>query len=185
LWFTALTIQKNAETLSSQVAGRKMNPCARGNILIWAAIPAIWLTVIFLLSSDPNSAQMTGSIVGGTNNLFVRKMAHFLEYTLLFVLIKNPLALVQLATGSSIIRSRHHNLKVFVAVVLFACMDEWHQSFVPLRCSSAVDVLIDTLGALTGWAASAFVDKHFLNQTQTMEGLVQEKITSYRSDQTC
>lgn len=159
-----------------------MNPCARGSLLFWAAIPTLWLTVMFLLSSDPNSAQLTGSIVGGDNNLLVRKLAHLVEYALLFLLLRNPLALVQIATRSSIIRSRHHSLKVFFAVILFACLDEWHQSFVPQRCSSAADVLVDTAGACAGWIMSALIERYFLHQTQSTEGLVQQRITSYRSD---
>jgi VanZ family protein len=35
-----------------------------------------------------------------------------------------------------------------VVAAAFAVLDEWHQSFVPLRQSSPIDVAIDTFGAL-------------------------------------
>ena len=33
---------------------------------------------------------------------------------------------------------------------LYAASDEWHQSFVPSRSASIVDVLIDCVGAMCG-----------------------------------
>jgi hypothetical protein len=39
-------------------------------------------------------------------------------------------------------------LATLVVAAAFAVLDEWHQSFVPLRQSSPIDVAIDTFGAL-------------------------------------
>jgi VanZ family protein len=44
--------------------------------------------------------------------------------------------------------------RVLLVVALYAASDEWHQSFVPNREASVVDVLIDTVG---GGAALSLV----------------------------
>lgn len=52
--------------------------------------------------------------------------------------------------------SRYNNIKLKLAVyaiisgVIYACTDEFHQSFVPGRTSSLKDVFIDSLGVITG-----------------------------------
>ena len=57
-------------------------------------------------------------------------------------------------------RTRHdlpmyrRQLWIFLAVALFGLSDEWHQSFVPGRDSSAFDWLADALGAALGLALS-------------------------------
>lgn len=108
--------------------------------------------------------------------MLARKIAHVIEYALLFVLIKNPLALVQFATRSSLVRSKHHEWKAFAAVVVFACLDEWHQSFVPGRCATVTDVFIDSAGALIGWIGSNYVEKLLLSEKRTVESLVKQRI---------
>lgn len=122
-------------------------------ICVMLAVPGIWLAIMFLLSSDPHSSRTTSQLVGGEFNMLFRKSAHFLEYLLLFVLIKQPTRVLRMVWDSqavSTMRTPAH-LTVFLVVVLLACLDEWHQSFVPHRHSTASDVLIDTLGALMGW----------------------------------
>ncbi|MGL5935479.1 MAG: VanZ family protein [Cetobacterium sp.] len=73
-------------------------------------------------------------------NLDVRKLAHFTVYLLL---------------GSSYFLS-YENLtlenamKAVCLKFLYACSDEFHQSFVPSRGPSFRDVLIDTSGSIIG-----------------------------------
>ncbi len=69
----------------------------------------------------------------------IRKAAHMSEYALLYLSLyyghhKNGLS--------------HVPLLSLLMVVLFASLDEYHQTFVPGRAGMYTDVLIDTCGAL-------------------------------------
>jgi len=46
-------------------------------------------------------------------------------------------------------RSRRLVLSLAITMI-YAASDEWHQSFVPSRSASLIDVLIDTTGGLCG-----------------------------------
>lgn len=70
----------------------------------------------------------------------VRKLAHFTIYALLgfntFYMYK----------GYGL---KKYGLFAFITCVLYACSDEWHQSFVSGRSPQIRDVCIDSLGALS------------------------------------
>ncbi|MGL5355987.1 MAG: VanZ family protein [Cetobacterium sp.] len=73
-------------------------------------------------------------------NLDVRKLAHF---TIYFILGMNYfLAFKELNFESG--------TKAIVLTFLYACSDEFHQSFIPNRGPAFKDVLIDTSGGLLG-----------------------------------
>ena len=71
----------------------------------------------------------------------IRKLAHFSEYAVLALCMAITLACHGV-----------RGFKLFVCIVLFAAAfaagDEYHQSFVPGRGPSVVDVLIDSSGAI-------------------------------------
>lgn len=67
----------------------------------------------------------------------IKKTAHFVAYAILAVLARRALP---------------HPLMALVWAVLYAGLDEFHQTFIPGRFGSPNDVLIDSLGALTGLA---------------------------------
>lgn len=70
----------------------------------------------------------------------IRKIAHFSIYMLLGI--------------SSYLASEREDkvgiLRVLLFVILYACSDEFHQSFVPGRGPSLKDVIIDTFGGTVG-----------------------------------
>jgi VanZ family protein len=74
---------------------------------------------------------------------FIRKSGHVIEYFILGLL------LFRAFRGSSIAswNSRWSFFAVIV-VVLWAPSDEFHQSFIPTRTASIVDVAIDTAGGI-------------------------------------
>lgn len=72
-------------------------------------------------------------------HLPIRKIAHFSEYACLS--ITGMWAFYDIRKRSAI---------VGIWSIIYACIDEVHQSFVPGRCASFVDVLIDSSGAVTG-----------------------------------
>ena len=119
--------------------------------------PLLWAAVIFLASTDAFSAAHTGSvleeivtaIVGhrlaaeqfATLHFLVRKSAHFVEYGLLGALLFR--AMREGRTGWN----WRWAAGAIVIAAAVAASDEWHQTFVPSRTPSPIDVGIDTVGA--------------------------------------
>lgn len=110
----------------------------------------LWALVIFCLSTSYFSAEDTSKIIDPILRLlmpgasaatialthdFVRKVAHFTNYAILFwLLISGPL--------------RERPYYAFGLCVLYALLDEGHQLFVPGRTPSLYDVALDSTGAL-------------------------------------
>lgn len=95
-------------------------------------IPAIaWMILIFGVSSVPDLPSNEVYTV----DFIVKKTAHVLEYTILFLLWfyaigdKNP-------------------FKAFIYSIVFAFTDEIHQLFVPGRTGRLRDVAIDSIGMI-------------------------------------
>lgn len=109
-----------------------MNP---RNAASWA--PAVlWAAAIFYLSSLPNLGT------GWTWDLPLRKVAHMVEYGVLALLLRYPVA----RTWPRLSTVRQAAL-VLGLCIFYATTDEVHQAFVPGRGPSGVDVLIDAAGA--------------------------------------
>lgn len=116
----------------------------------------LWMIIIFIFSqmpgnvSDENSKFVIyifnllglnlNSAFGSLANFIVRKGAHFTEYFILYMLFLN------------VYKDKFHWTRALifslVCVFLYACTDEFHQSFVPGRGPAFRDVLIDTSGGL-------------------------------------
>lgn len=134
-------------------------------IILWILVIS-WMSVIFALSSQeaPTSKKTSSSFITAVvhfldtdNSLspqqlkdivesmtgIVRKGAHFTAYALLGFL------LALLFGQYNIIGSKQLLFSVFTAF-LYACSDEFHQTFVNGRSGELRDVLIDTAGALCG-----------------------------------
>ena len=127
-------------------------------------MPAIlWMTIIFLGSSDMLSAEHTSrflvpflrwldpQISFATLNaiqLGIRKLGHLTEYAILAMLLWRALhGGTRWQMKMSILF-----LVAVLACAIFAASDEFHQSFVPSRTPSPQDVMIDICGALLGLA---------------------------------
>ena len=74
---------------------------------------------------------------------FVRKAAHMTEYFLLALSLQLPLT----ACFSKYLAPRFRIIIGFFVTVLFAALDEFHQTFVPGRSGNFIDVCIDSTGA--------------------------------------
>lgn len=71
---------------------------------------------------------------------FIRKLAHFTIYALLGY--------------NTLYMYKNYNIKRFALIalltcILYACSDEWHQSFISGRSPQITDICIDTIGALS------------------------------------
>jgi len=127
--------------------------------ILWYWVPAVaWMGMVLLASTDPFSAKHTGEVLRAVlawtlgqidpvtfNQLhfLVRKSAHFTEYAILSALWFRAIR-VHL---NRLWQMRWALLGLVVSLSV-AVLDEWHQSFVPSRTSSAHDVLLDFCGAL-------------------------------------
>lgn len=126
--------------------------------ICWALV-FICMGVIFWLSSRTavESAEQSGSILNYLiavfgDNLFtdfiVRKLAHFLEFTGLCLLMN--IALYQT-------RKRKSLISATALTSLYAATDEVHQLFVEGRACRASDWAIDTCGAILGTIVFALI----------------------------
>jgi VanZ family protein len=126
----------------------------------WLPIIA-WMVIIFSASSDQGSMQHSSRIIEPLLLWFfpkldpsiihsivmaARKGAHMTEYAILAGLLWRAFSP----------RNRNWGWEwrpawlALLIVILYAATDEFHQTFVPTREGSVVDVLIDTVGAAIG-----------------------------------
>lgn len=111
---------------------------------LFTALTICNMVLIFYFSSQ-NGAQSTQTSAWFLQFLpfsmfAVRKLAHFTIYALLgfnmFYMYKNH-------------GFKHYAILALISCLVYACSDEWHQSFVSERSPQIRDVCIDTCGALS------------------------------------
>jgi VanZ family protein len=134
-----------------------LNTKARTLVSKWVPVIA-WMLLIFAGSSDALSAEHTSrflipflrwldpAISYHTIALIhftLRKIGHFTEYAILAALLWRALR----GTFTTLSRSLV-SVSTFVIAATFAASDEFHQSYIPSRTSSAHDVMIDCFGVL-------------------------------------
>lgn len=127
----------------------------------------LWMWLIWIFGSKDFSASETFSIIRSIINFFFpgwpdanlemmrflhitsRKIAHFLEYGILSLLWHRALL------------GKSRTLLSIAFSVFWACVDEYHQSFIPNRTASIEDVGIDSLGII---AAQIMIIKYTLKR---------------------
>ena len=117
-----------------------------------------WLVFISYASSDSFSAANTSRIIGplvlwlfpNTSpdtmliiHLVVRKIAHFTEYAILAYLAARAFR-----TSPRPALATRWFIAALAIVVVYALLDEYHQTFVPSRTASIYDSLLDMSGGL-------------------------------------
>jgi VanZ family protein len=117
-----------------------------------------WLVFISYASSDSFSAENTSRIIGplvlwlfpnttadtmAVIHFVVRKIAHFTEYGILAYLAARAFR----TSPRSALANRWF-IAALALVVIYALIDEYHQSYVPSRTASIFDSLIDMSGGL-------------------------------------
>jgi VanZ family protein len=124
-----------SDTASRNHAGlRRIGAGRWGLVALWLPV-VLWAALIFAFSSVPD----LGTGLGGWD-LPLRKVGHAAEFAVL---------------GALLLRAVGSTWTALVLGVLYAISDEIHQSFVPGRQVSALDVAIDAVGVAVGiffWA---------------------------------
>jgi len=113
-----------------------------------------WMLLIFIMSSfdATESANQSNFIVNIITDIFkieniellsfiIRKLAHFTEYLILGFLTINMLNKNDI--------SKKYLLSILICII-YATSDEIHQIFVPGRAYQIRDILIDSIGSITG-----------------------------------
>ena len=120
----------------------------------------VWASVIFFFSTKEFSSASTSRIIGPilhwlnpsisaemewTVHFFVRKLGHWSEYFILALLLMRAMD-----RRASLPHGFHSVLWTALIILLYACSDEIHQIFVPVRTASLNDVLLDFVGGVCG-----------------------------------
>jgi VanZ family protein len=121
----------------------------------------IWLGLIFVGSTDALSAEQTSRFLVpflrwldpqisfatiAAIHFALRKLGHLTEYAIFAALLWRALRRgTHLQAKMSILF-----LLAWLAAAIFAVTDEFHQSFVPSRTASPIDMMIDICGAMIG-----------------------------------
>lgn len=151
--------------MAIKVAAKKGN-LMKNKLLKWLPV-LLWMIVIFGFScQNGNQSGHNNRFVidllkhlgvnldntlGVNSNFYVRKAAHMTEYFILFILVYRAIN-----EKFTIIKGLIFSL---IFVFLYACTDEFHQSFIPERTASFRDVMIDTCGGGLGLLIT-FAVKH-------------------------
>ena len=112
-------------------------------LLAWGPVLG-WMGFIFWLSSQPDVPSLSTRWL----DALVKNGGHIFLYAVLAALLDRAWRLDGLSP-------RERAPRVLLVTFLYALSDEWHQSFVPGRDPSLLDLLFDLSGALLVlWAYS-------------------------------
>ena len=127
---------------------------------LWRYGPLLlWLVVISLASTSEFSAANTSQLVRplllwlfpnlsearlAAVHFLTRKAGHFTEYAVLAFLAQRSF----ISSSHAFIQRYWFQLGLLL-VVIYALLDEFHQSFVPSRTASIYDSVLDVSGGLT------------------------------------
>ncbi len=133
---------------------------------VWRYGPLVlWMIFIFVASTGEFSAVNTSKIIRplflwlfpnlseerlALIHFFARKAAHFTEYAVFGVLAHRAF----FASSHAFLRRSWFWIGILL-IVVYALLDEYHQSFVPSRTASIYDSLIDVVGGLSALIAFA------------------------------
>lgn len=104
--------------------------------LLFLLLAALWGFFIFYLSDTPDLA----SSLPYKYDFILRKLAHIFVF----------LVLTYLVAVSLDSQARGYLLFVIVAAIVYALIDELHQSYVAGRVGSSRDIFIDSIGVYLG-----------------------------------
>ncbi|NCQ61765.1 MAG: hypothetical protein GW913_13990 [Myxococcales bacterium] len=115
-----------------------MNPSRRHRLLLGWSPAALFMATIWVLSSMPLAVPLVARFP------FRDRGVHFCVYTLLALMVMRAARITW--PHRSAVRVVLFGILV---TVLWGLSDELHQAFVPGRSSELLDLLADTLGAVT------------------------------------
>lgn len=103
-------------------------------------LPLCYMALIWYLSSQSSGAVVNFSFYDS----LIKESLHLVEFAILYAL----LVLALLTWGE--LSCRGNKIALGIAV-LYALLDEFHQSFIPSRSASVTDLIKDFLGIAVVW----------------------------------
>ncbi|WP_409303177.1 VanZ family protein [Peribacillus sp. SCS-155] len=128
-------------------------------------LPILYMILIWTLSSHPDSAVV--ELKDDKVDNILKESLHLIEFAILYMLFAAALA----AHGKL---TRSFSLYAALAACLYGITDEIHQSFVPSRSSSLIDVLKDIIGVT---AAYFHVRYHYFKRNRGFLTII-ERVTN-------
>ena len=126
---------------------------------LWRYVPLIlWILFISFASTSQFSAVNTSTVLRplvlwflpslnetqlATVHFVLRKLGHFTEYAILAYLARRAF----ISSSRQFLRRYWFQCSVLL-IIVYALLDEFHQSFVPSRTASIYDSAIDVAGGL-------------------------------------
>ncbi|MDZ5471833.1 VanZ family protein [Bacillus sp. 31A1R] len=124
-------------------------------------LPIAYMIVIWVLSGLPHNAVV--ELPDSTIDRFFKESMHLVEFAILYLL----LILAALTTNTF---NAEISLVCAVIAALYGVVDEIHQSFVPYRSATFIDVFKDALGVLISYW---FIQKgYFEGKSQKLVSLL-------------
>lgn len=112
-------------------------------------LPFVYMMMIWMMSSMPANAIV--ELPHSSTDRFIKESLHLVEFAILYLL----LVAAHLTTGKFSLR-----WSIIFAVIasLYGLVDEIHQSFVPARSATVIDVVKDVIGVIV---AAYFVHRSY------------------------
>ena len=107
--------------------------------ILVTTLPFLYMIAIWIMSSQPDDIIL--DLPSSSVDRFIKEALHLVEFGILYILFVSALAVNQkLKPG----------LSLFAAIIasLYGIVDEFHQSFIPYRSASFIDVVKDVIGVL-------------------------------------
>ena len=128
----------NEGSIGGHLDSLSMNSLLVNSLLRYWLPPVLWMGVIFFLSAQPTLPYHPDTLLDS----ILKKAGHMVEYGILTFLLWRALS----RGWGTLLWSPL--VTAFLVSVLYAVSDEYHQTFVPGRNGTPVDVGIDAVGAL-------------------------------------
>lgn len=128
-------------------------------------LPLLYMIAIWVMSSLPDDVIL--NLPSSTVDHFIKEALHLVEFAILYMLFVAAFAANHKLTA---------RLSLYVAIFtcLFGIVDEIHQSFVPYRSATLIDVVKDIIGVL---AAYFHIMYHYFHRHHGFLTII-EKITA-------
>ncbi|KON66904.1 VanZ family protein [Peribacillus butanolivorans] len=107
--------------------------------LVLTLLPFLYMIAIWTMSSLPDDVIL--DIPSSSTDRFIKEALHLVEFAILYILFVSALAANQKLKPT---------LSLLAALVagLYGIVDEYHQSFIPYRSATLIDVIKDIIGVL-------------------------------------
>ncbi|MEW6064965.1 MAG: VanZ family protein [Bacillota bacterium] len=126
-------------------------------------LPLSYMIFIWFLSSQPSHSV----IDLGFYDSLIKESLHLVEFAILYGLL-----VLAFLTGGPL--SPRENKIAIIISVAYAFVDEFHQSFIPSRSASVIDLIKDTAGVALVWF---FIKQTYFRKEQSKIGRFLSAIT--------